>query len=66
MEFFVFFRLSVLKDNVVLTPVDCSVRHLTPTGIAAKVRPHRSDSDEEAHLTPRGKQVPGAEINSEV
>jgi hypothetical protein len=51
---------------LILVPVDCSGRHLTPTGLAAKVRPRRSDSDEEAQLTPRGKQVPGAEINNQV
>ena len=43
--------------------VDWSGRRLTPAGAAGQVRPHRSESDEEAHRTPRGKQAPGAEIN---
>jgi len=28
----------------------------TPAGAAGQVRPRRSDSDEEAHRTPRGKR----------
>lgn len=43
--------------------VDFSGRHETPAGRVGQVRPRRSESDEEAHRLPRGKRVPGAEIN---
>jgi hypothetical protein len=48
---------------LILAPVDWSGRHSTPAGSAAKVRREQEHSDEETHLTPRGKRVPGAEIN---
>jgi len=35
----------------------------TPVGIAGRLRPRRSDSDEEAQLTPHGKEHHGVEIN---
>ncbi len=43
--------------------VDWSGGCLTPGGFAGQVRSRRSDSSEEAHRLPPGKQVPGAEIN---
>ena len=43
-------RLLILKLEV-----DFNGRCETPVGIAGRVRPRRSDSDEEAQLTPHGK-----------
>jgi hypothetical protein len=37
------------------TKVDYNGRCETPVGIAGRLRPHRSDSDEEAQLMPQGK-----------
>jgi hypothetical protein len=45
-------RLLILK-----TEVDYNGRCETPVGIAGRLRPRRSDSDEEAQLTPQGKRV---------
>jgi hypothetical protein len=43
-------RLLILK-----TEVDYNGRCETPVGMAGRLRPRRSDSDEEAQLTPHGK-----------
>jgi hypothetical protein len=43
-------RLLILKIEV-----DYNGRCETPVGIAGSLRPSRSDSDEEAQLTPHGK-----------
>jgi hypothetical protein len=45
-------RLLILK-----TEVDYNGRCETPVGIAGRLRPRRSDSDEEAQLTPLGKRA---------
>jgi hypothetical protein len=37
--------------------VDYKGRCETPVGIAGRLRPRRSDSDEEAQLTPHGKRA---------
>jgi hypothetical protein len=37
--------------------VDYHGRCETPVGIAGRLRPRRSESDEEAQLTPHGKRV---------
>jgi len=40
---------------ILKSKVDYSGRCETPVGIAGRLRPRRSDSDEEAQLTPHGK-----------
>ncbi len=44
-------------------PVDWSGGHSTPAGYRGHWRPRRRHSAEEALGPPRGKQVPGVEIN---
>jgi hypothetical protein len=39
---------------------------LDSCGHSGQVETPQEQSDEEAHLTPRGKRVPGAEINRQV
>jgi len=40
-----------------MTEVDYNGRCETPVGIEGRLRPRRSDSDEEAQLTPYGKRA---------
>ena len=47
------FRSCNLKDKKLIGTEGCS----TPVGDAGRLRPHRSDSDEEAQLTPQGKRA---------
>jgi hypothetical protein len=47
--------LSLLRILILKTEVDYNGRCETPVGIAGRLRPRRSDSDEEAQLTPQGK-----------
>ena len=55
---------SVLQYNwLIYHPVDCSGGHSTPAGSRGHLRPHRRQSAEEAQGPPRGKRVPGVEIN---
>jgi hypothetical protein len=57
-------RKSVLQYNwLICLPVDWSGGHSTPAGSRGHWRPHRRQSAEEAPGPPRGKRVPGAEIN---
>ena len=57
-------RKSVLQYfRLIGFPVDWSGGHLTPAGSRGHLRPHRRPSAEEAQGPPRGKRVPGAEIN---
>jgi hypothetical protein len=49
-----------------IPPVDWSVGHSTPAGYRGHWRPRRRLSAEEAPGPPRGKRVPGAEINRTV
>jgi hypothetical protein len=44
-----------LRFLILKVEVDYNGRCETPVGIAGRVRPRRSDSDEEAQLTPLGK-----------
>jgi hypothetical protein len=54
----------VLQYNwLIFLPVDWSGGHSTPAGSRGHWRPHRRQSAEEAPGPPRGKRVPGAEIN---
>jgi hypothetical protein len=55
----------MMKSGRNVIPVDWSGWHLTPAGSSVLWRPRRSASDEEAPQAPRGKQVPGAEIERE-
>jgi hypothetical protein len=48
-------RLLLLRFLILKTEVDYNGRCETPVGIAGRLRPRRSDSDEEAQLTPQGK-----------
>jgi hypothetical protein len=48
-------RLLLLRLLILKTEVDYNGRCETPVGIAGRLRPRRSDSDEEAQLTPQGK-----------
>jgi hypothetical protein len=48
-------RLLLLRLLNLKTEVDYNGRCETPVGIAGRLRPRRSDSDEEAQLTPHGK-----------
>jgi hypothetical protein len=48
-------RLLLLRFVTLKREVDYNGRCETPVGIAGKLRPRRSDSDEEAQLTPLGK-----------
>jgi hypothetical protein len=56
----VFLRDVHLKASL---KVDWSARCETPGGSAGQVRLLTAQSAEEAHRTPPGKRVPGAEIN---
>jgi hypothetical protein len=56
-------RLLLLRFLILKTEVDYNGRYETPVGIAGRLRPRRSDSDEEAQLTPQGKGAPGVVIN---
>jgi hypothetical protein len=47
--------LLLLRLLILKTEVDYNRRCETPVGIAGRLRPRRSDSDEEAQLTPHGK-----------
>jgi hypothetical protein len=58
------FLKAMLKNIVDYGPVDWSGRHSTPAGYSGKGETPQEQSDEEAHLTPRGKRVPAAEINT--
>jgi len=58
--FFSFYRVFFKKIDAFeifnnRTEVDSGGRCETPVGIAGRLRPRRSDSDEEAQLTPHGK-----------
>jgi len=48
-------RLLLLRFVTLKTEVDSGGRCETPVGIAGRLRPRRSVSDEEAQLTPHGK-----------
>jgi hypothetical protein len=48
-------RLLLLRFLTLKIEVDYNGRCETPVGIAGRLRPRRSDSDEEAQLTPQGK-----------
>jgi hypothetical protein len=57
-------RKSVLPFfRLICLPVDWSGGHSTPAGYRGHWRPRRRQSAEEAPGPPRGKRVPGAEIN---
>ena len=57
-------RKSVLQYfRLICLPVDWSGGHSTPAGYRGHWRPRRRQSAEEASGPPRGKRVPGAEIN---
>jgi len=57
-------RKSVLQYfRLIGLPVDWSGGHSTPAGYRGHWRPRRRQSAEEAPGPPRGKRVPGAEIN---
>jgi len=47
--------MLLLRFVTIKTEVDYNGRCETPMGIAGRLRPRRSDSDEEAQLTPHGK-----------
>jgi hypothetical protein len=47
----------LLRFLILMIEVDYNGRCDTPVGIAGRLRPRRSDSDEEAQLTPQGKRV---------
>ncbi len=49
--------------RLICHPVDWSGGHSTPAGYRGHWRPRRRPSAEEAPGPPRGKRVPGAEIN---
>jgi hypothetical protein len=49
--------MIVVEFLILKTEVDYNGRCETPVGIAGRLRPRRSDSDEEAQLTPHGKRV---------
>jgi len=49
--------MSLLRFLTFKREVDYSGRCETPVGIAGRLRPRRSDSDEEAQLTPHGKRA---------
>jgi hypothetical protein len=50
-----FGSIVVFEVKKLKTEVDYNGRCETPMGIAGRLRPRRSDSDEEAQLTPQGK-----------
>jgi hypothetical protein len=50
-----YYRLLLLRILILKTEVDYSGRCEIPVGIAGRLKPRRSDSDEEAQLTPQGK-----------
>jgi hypothetical protein len=59
------FPIELLKT--LQSPVDCSGRHEDSCGIAAaKLRPRRSNSDEETQRRPAESEVPVTKINSPI
>jgi hypothetical protein len=56
--------MLLLRIVTIMTEVDYNGRCETPMGIAGRLRPRRSDSDdEEAQLTPHGKGATWSLIN---